>query len=124
MRRSLVYAGIAALIGGLIVYAIALVGVAQATANFVSCLNGFPSYPMYGVPATCSAAMGQLALYQGLEALAAVLGVIGIAVLVVGLVLGPEGPAPAPMPFYPPPVYAPPPGYTHPQTPPSPPPPP
>lgn len=123
MRKPLVYAGAVVLLGGVIVYAIALFGVAQASANFLNCLNGFPSYPMYGVPTACSAAMGQLVLYQGFEVLAAVLGIVGLAVLVVGMILDPPGPAPGPMPYYPPPVYAPPPGYTHPQTPPFPPPP-
>ncbi len=122
MRRSLVYAGAALLVGGIVIYVVGMVGVSQAAADFVSCLNGYPSYPMFGVPAACATAMGTMAMYQGIEVLAAVLGVVGVVLLVVGAVLGPEGPAPAPMPYYPPPVYSPPPGYNPPQSPPSPPP--
>ncbi len=121
MRKGVVFGGATLLVLGVVVFAIAAVGAGQAASDLGNCLNGFPSNPTFGFPSACADAMGSLWLYQGIEALGGVLGLAGIVLLVVGLILPPTRPAPASMPYYPPPVYGPPPGYAPPQGPPPPP---
>ena len=121
MRKGIASAGGALLVLGVVVFAIAAVGAAQAASDFGNCLNGFPSNPTFGFPSACADAMGSLWLYQGIEAIGGLLALGGIALLVIGLILPPTRPAPASMPTYPPPVYGPPGVYTPPQGPPPPP---
>ena len=106
LRKGLVLAGAATMVIGVAVFFVALVGASQAIAAFGNCLNNFPTYPMFGTPAECANAMASLSLFQGLEALGGVLGVVGFVLLIVGIVLQPGRPGVTPM--YPPPVYAPP----------------
>ncbi len=117
MRMGLVFAGAATLVIGVVVFFVAIVGASQAAAAFLNCLNGYPTPPMYGVPTACTDAMNAMALYEGLEILGGVVGVIGLVLLIVGIALGPVRPVATPM--YPPPVYIPPYG-TPPQGPPPP----
>lgn len=118
MRKGLVYAGVGILVIGVAVAVLGILGLGQASAAFLNCTNGFPTDPMFGFPAACTNAMGAMVAYQGLEWLGGVLGLLGLVLLVVGLVLQPEGPAA--MTYYPPPVYGPPPGIMPPQAPPPP----
>ena len=122
MRKGLVYAGAGLLVLGVVVFTMGLLGTGQASAAFLNCLNGYPMYPPFGAPSACVSAMNDLALYQGVEALGGVAGLVGFVLLIVGIILQPEGPAPAPMAYYPPPIYGPPPGGIPPQGPQSPPP--
>ncbi len=111
MRRGILFAGLALLVVGLVVFVIALIGVGQATADFLNCMNGLPANPFLPVPSSCSNAMAAITLYEGLEILGGIVGLVGFVILVVGLILPPERPVLAPMPYYPPPVYGAPPGY-------------
>ncbi|HYM39231.1 MAG TPA: hypothetical protein VEY12_03665 [Thermoplasmata archaeon] len=122
MRKGILYAGVAVLVLGLVVFVIADLGAGQAYSALVGCLNGFPANPTYPMPPACSDAMRAIAMYGGLEIVGGILGLVGIVLLVIGLVLPPERPVPAVMPYYPPPVYGGPTGYTPPQGPQSPPP--
>ncbi len=106
VRTGLVFAGAATLVIGIVVFFVAIVGAGQAAAAFLNCFSGYPTPPIYTVPNACTNAMGAMAMYQGLEVLGGVLGVVGLVLLVIGIALQPEGRAPTPM--YPPPVYAPP----------------
>ena len=117
VRKGIFFAGVALLVVGLVAFVIALVGVSQATADLLSCMNGVPFNPSPFVPSACSNALAAVSLYDGLELLGGVVGVVGFVLLIVGLVLPPERPALAPMPYYPPPVYGAPPGHSPPQTP-------
>ncbi len=114
MRNGIFYGGLAVLLVGLVVFAIAAVGAGQAAAAFAGCMNGYqpnPFNPTPYVPPACSNAFGAIAMYGGLEVLGGALGFVGVIILVIGLVLQPERPMPAAMPYYPPPVYGAPPGY-------------
>ena len=124
MRRNLVYAGLALLILGIVVSALAVVGSGQATEQFMGCLNGVPSNPIGGFPAGCADAMNALVVYSGLEYVGGIVGLVGLVLQVLGIVLEPVRPVPAWVPNQPPPVYGSPYGHAPPQGPQGPPPPP
>lgn len=125
VRRGLAFAGLGALIAGIVLFVVAEVETSQQAIAFANCYGGMP--PFGGYPTTCTDALNAMALWQGLSLIAAVVGVLGLILLVLGLVLQPEGVFAGPpyAPQYPPPVYAPsypPPVYPPPQEPRNPPP--
>ncbi len=123
-RRSLFAAGAGSLGLGVVLYVVGILQTSQAIAATIGC---YGSYPIYGYPAGCAEAQASLALWQIVTSLGVIVGVVGFTLLVLGLVLQPEGVPRMPpfMPMYPPPVYAPqypPPAYFPPQEPRAPPP--
>ncbi len=110
MRATLVIAGAAVIVVGLVVFAFGVIGVGQATTDFVNCLNGVPMQPTFGFPSACANAMNAVASWEIVEAFGGFLGVLGLVLLAVGILLDRERPAPIYPQAYPPP-YGPPPAY-------------
>lgn len=108
MRKGLVYAGVAALIVGIVVFAACAFAVSQAATDFMNCVG---TNPYQGTPpTTCLTAMGNMVLYGTLEWVGIIAGVVGFIILLLGLLLPPEQPTLA-QPYYAPQYYAPPPAY-------------
>lgn len=101
VRKGLIYAGAGLVVLGIALFMVSVVQVAQATTNFMNCLNGAPTS---GVPAACTSAMTAVVLFGSLEWFGFILGIVGAVVLIVGFVMEPERPVVAP-------VYGPPPAY-------------
>ncbi len=123
MRTGVVIAGVIVTIVGVVLFAFGVMGVGRATTDFMNCLNGFPTQPTFGYPTSCVNAMNAAATWGLVELLGGFLGVAGFLVLIVGVLLNRERPAPVYAPVYPPPAYAPPPVYAPPPGPQNPPPP-
>lgn len=123
MRKAWAAAGAGVLGVGVVLAALGLFEQMQAEAAVTTCFGG----PVYGYPATCADAMSALYLWETVTSLAVTAGVAGFIILLLGLILQPEGVRLGPpyAPQYPPPLYAPsypPPVYGPPQEPKSPPP--
>ncbi len=118
MRKGFVYAGVAGLIAGVVLFVVCAFAVNQAALDFMNCVGGTPYSGT--PPAACLSAMGSMVLYGSLEWVGILIGVISFVVVVLGLVLQPEQPTMMPPPYYAPQYYAPPPAYPPqgPQTPP------
>ncbi len=117
MRKGFLYAGVAVLVVGVVIFAICVIAVNQAATEFMNCVG---TTPYYGTPPTaCFSAMSSMVLYGALEWIGIIIGVVGFVVLLLGLLLQPEQPTTAP-PYYAPQYYAPPPAWPPqgPQTPP------
>lgn len=122
LRKGFVYAGVAMLVVGIVIFAACSFAVSQAATDFMNCVG---TNPYAGTPpSACLTAMGNMFVYGMLEWVGIFVGVVGFVVLLVGLLVPPEHPTFAPPPYYPsqypPQYYAPPPAYPPqgPQTPP------
>ncbi len=110
---------------GIVVFVVCVAEVAQASTDFINCMNGNPiTYPYGSLPPACTAAMSTMLLYGSLEWIGILVGIGGFVLLLVGLLLQPPRPEYAPPGYYPPPAYVPPPAAVPPQGPQAPPPPP
>lgn len=119
MRRALAAVGGSSVGLGVVLFALGLFQTGQASAAMFNCFGGTP---VYGFPSACTDAANAFYLGEFVTGLAVAVGVVGIVLLILGLVLQPEGMRLGPwvMPQYPPPVYAPsypPPVYAPPEAP-------
>lgn len=119
MRVELAAAGAGSLALGVVLFALSVFEQSQASAALVNCY-GAP--PIYGYPTACTDAMNALYFWGTMTSIAAVVGITGFVLFILGLFLPPEGVRLGPpyAPQYPPPVYAPaypPPAYPPPQGP-------
>lgn len=111
LRKGLVYAGVATLVLGIVIFAVCTFAISQAAADFMSCVG---TNPYQGTPpAACLSAMSTMVLYGALEWIGIIVGVVGFVVLLLGVLLEPDRPTMAP-PYYPSqvppaPYYGPPP---------------
>lgn len=119
----MLFAGVALLVVGVVLFFAFVVAASQAAADLMNCLNTTPTYPMYGYPGTCANAMSTMWIDQAMEGVGGIMALVGFVLLILGFILEPQRPTPFAVPYYPPPVYAPPPSYTPPQGPQPPPPP-
>ena len=124
MRKAWAAAGGGVLAVGIILTIIAALQQAAASAAAMNCFVGSPTY---GFPSTCADAYSAMYLWEAVTSLSVVVAFVGLVLLILGVVLQPEGARTGPpyAPWYPPPVYAPsypPPVYAPPQGPRTPPP--
>ncbi len=109
MRKGLVFAGVATLVVGIVIFAICSFAISQAATEFMNCVG---TNPYAGTPpSACLSAMSSMVLYGMLEWIGIIVGVVGFIVLLLGLLLQPEPPAMAPPPYAGPQYYPPPPVY-------------